>query len=121
VPAQPDLTCRINDVCFKQATFCEKHLCMCKPGYKVEKGTQNCVPATAELAELVARNATADEIELLVEHRDRSGRMAAQNAAIVAAALFGAAMLFFLASAWALRRRTSNVTAQPAGYEVLVG
>jgi hypothetical protein len=102
-------------------SFCEKGLCMCKWGYEVqdEDGKPKCVSAASALAEAVARNATKDEIELLMEHKEHSERMAAQNMAIGIGWFCGAATLVFAAGAWALRRRASKVTSQPAGYQVL--
>ncbi|CAK0804443.1 unnamed protein product [Prorocentrum cordatum] len=122
----PDATCHLTRFCYSAGlttSFCEKGLCMCKWGYSVETdedGKHTCVASTAALAEAVARNATAEEIELLVEHKEHSERMAAQNVAIGAAWLCGAATLVFAAGAWALRRRAARVTSQPAGYQALV-
>ena len=94
--------------------------CLSPQAQETEDGGESCVPAGSELAEAVARNATTDEIELLMEHKEHSERMAAQNVAIGAAWLCGAVALVFAAGAWALRRRAPQVASQPAGYEVLV-
>jgi len=122
----PEATCHLTRFCYSAGlttSFCEKGLCMCKWGYAVETdddGKHSCVPATAALAEAIARNATTEEIQLLMEHQEHSERMAAQNVAIGAAWLCGAATLVFAAGAWALRRRAARVTSQPAGYQALV-
>jgi len=122
----PATTCHMSRFCYSAGmttSFCEKGLCMCKFGYKVldeTDGKHLCVPDDSELAEAVARNATKDEIELLMEHKEHSERMAAQNVAIGIGWLCGAATLVLAAGAWALRRRASKVTSQPAGYQVLV-
>ncbi|CAK0795940.1 unnamed protein product, partial [Prorocentrum cordatum] len=119
----PDATCHLTRFCYSAGlttSFCEKGLCMCKWGYKAETdedGKHACVPATAALAEAVARNATTEEIELLMEHKEHSESMAAQNVAVGAAWLCGAVALAFVAGAGALRRRASRVAAQPAGYQ----
>jgi len=118
----PGATCHLTRFCYSagfSTSFCEKGLCMCKFGYVVDADNK-CVPATSELAEAVARNATKDDIELLMEHKEHSERMAAQNVAVGTAWLCGAATLVFAAGAWALRGRASKVAAQPADYQVLV-
>jgi len=122
----PEATCHLTRFCYSAGlttSFCEKGLCMCKWGYRPEAdedGKQQCVPASAALAEAAARNATAEELELLLEHQEHSERMAAQNVAVGAAWLCGVASLTLAAGAWALRRRASRVTPQAAGYEALV-
>merc|ERR1712228_321215 len=102
-------------------SFCEKGLCMCKFGYKVEEnddGSETCVAADSELAAAVARNATQEEISLLMEHKET---MVAQNLAIATAWICGAASFAVAASVWMFRRRSSKVATQPAGYETLIG
>ena len=118
----PGVNCEINPVCYVRDSFCQRGLCMCEQGFMVrdDHGAHKCVPQASGLAEAVARNATKDEIELLMEHKEHSERMAAQNVAIGIGWLCGAATLVLAAGAWALRRRASKVTSQPAGYQVLV-
>merc|ERR1712037_330768 len=84
-------------------SFCEAGLCMCKFGYEVEKeddGSSTCVSADSELAAAVARNATQEEINLLMEHKEHSERMVAQNLAIATAWICGAASFAVAASVW---------------------
>lgn len=131
----PDVTCEVSGFCYKsglEGSVCEKGLCLCNQGYKVDDATKKCVleDPTSALADAVARNATRDEIELLMKHQELAERAAAQS--VVTAWLCGAAALVFVAGAgaWALRRRASRPTAQPAsedpraveadGYRVLV-
>jgi len=121
----PDATCHVTRVCYSaglSTSFCDKGLCMCKWGYEVqddEDGKHACVPAASELAEAVARNATKEEIELLIQNKEHSEHMAAQNVAIATAWLCGTATLVLAAGAWALRRRAPQATSQPVGYMVL--
>merc|ERR1712032_1087160 len=105
-------------------SFCESGLCMCKFGYKVgedDDGSETCVAEDSELAAAVARNATQEEISLLMEHKEHSERMVAQNLAIATAWICGAASFAVAASVWMFRRRSSKVAIQPAGYETLIG
>merc|ERR1719195_1686727 len=72
----PGATCHLSRVCWSgglSASFCEAGLCMCKWGFAPQKTTEGgvekytCEPTTAELSAAVARNATGEEIERLLE------------------------------------------------------
>merc|ERR1711971_368725 len=87
----PDKTCHLTRFCWSgglSESFCESGLCMCKFGYKAEKnekGEYECAAATSELAAAIALNATAEEIQTLLEYKNHSEGMASQNVLIATA------------------------------------
>jgi len=87
----PGATCHLTRFCWSgglSASFCEAGLCMCKWGYAPQKTMAGgvakyiCVAATAELSAAVARNATGEEIESLLEHQRHSDEMVAWNVSV---------------------------------------
>merc|ERR1719203_773379 len=64
----PDSTCHVTRVCYKaglSTSFCEKGLCMCKWGYRLDEDGQ-CAPPYDALGAL-PRNRTAAEAEEFAE------------------------------------------------------
>merc|ERR1711924_371616 len=123
----PHATCHLTRFCWNgglSESFCEAGDCMCKWGFhpvEESNGKYTCEAASAtELTAAVAANATQEEIEALMEHKDHSDKMAAQNLAIATAWLCGGASLVVTGAALLLRRRYSKVHAQTAGYQVLI-
>lgn len=122
----PDATCHLTRFCYSGGlteSFCEKGLCMCKFGYKAapdQDGKYECAPAGATLAAAMAMNATAEEIQTLIEHQAHSESMVSQNVAIATVWMCGcfSAVVGFV-SFLVMRQRNAKVA--DAGYESLLG
>mmetsp|Transcript_89910 Transcript_89910/g.279832 ORF Transcript_89910/g.279832 Transcript_89910/m.279832 type:complete len:210 (+) Transcript_89910:57-686(+) len=128
----PGATCHLTRFCWSGGlteSFCEKGLCMCKWGYHAEKSvddngqeTYACVAGTSELATAVARNATGDEIEQLLEHQSHSDRMGALNLAIASLWACGCALALALAvGAGVVVTRRRNRKVSVSGFGELLG
>merc|ERR1712176_1615995 len=122
----PGETCHVSRFCYSGGltrSFCEKGLCMCKWGYKVESlddGKFNCVSDASTLATAVAHNATQEEIQLLIEQKEDADMASAQNLAVACAWLCGSLAFLALAVVFALRRHTNKEALQPTSYSLLV-
>merc|ERR1719433_1613209 len=87
----PGATCHLTRVCWSGGlteSFCEAGYCMCKWGLSPVKqpgGKYLCEPKPSDLAAAIARNAPQGEIEMLMEHKEHSDRMAAENLAVATA------------------------------------
>eukprot|EP00929_Paragymnodinium_shiwhaense_P097858 TRINITY_DN5944_c0_g2_i1.p1 TRINITY_DN5944_c0_g2~~TRINITY_DN5944_c0_g2_i1.p1 ORF type:complete len:226 (-),score=46.60 TRINITY_DN5944_c0_g2_i1:339-947(-) len=123
----PDATCHLSRFCWSgglQASFCESGYCMCKFGsHPVENkdGKYDCVATSAELAEAVALNATAEEIQTLLEQQSHSDRMVAQNVGIATA--WGCGIGFFamaMAAVVTMKLYKRNAKVNVEGYETLL-
>eukprot|EP00929_Paragymnodinium_shiwhaense_P097860 TRINITY_DN5944_c0_g3_i2.p2 TRINITY_DN5944_c0_g3~~TRINITY_DN5944_c0_g3_i2.p2 ORF type:complete len:204 (-),score=47.97 TRINITY_DN5944_c0_g3_i2:283-894(-) len=87
----PDATCHLTRFCYSgglTSSFCESGYCMCKFGMHPEKdadGNFQCVASAGELAAAVALNATAVEIQTLLEQQSHSESAVAKNVAMATA------------------------------------
>merc|ERR1712187_885057 len=116
----PGATCHVSRFCWSgglDESFCEKGLCMCKWGYRVQETTDekgeskyNCVPAGSELIAAVTRNATREEIAGLLEHQRHSDRIATWNVVIASIWVCGFFVLAVCATTFVMFGRKNKVS-----------
>eukprot|EP00929_Paragymnodinium_shiwhaense_P097856 TRINITY_DN5944_c0_g1_i4.p2 TRINITY_DN5944_c0_g1~~TRINITY_DN5944_c0_g1_i4.p2 ORF type:complete len:179 (-),score=44.80 TRINITY_DN5944_c0_g1_i4:314-814(-) len=111
----PDATCHLTRFCYSgglTSSFCESGYCMCKFGMHPEKnedGGYDCVASAGELAAAVAQNATAAEIQNLLEQQSHSDSVVAKNVAIATAwGCTAGAFVLVLAGVVAMRMNKRN-------------
>lgn len=124
----PGAHCHVSRVCWTgglDKSFCEKGLCMCKFGLIPTTGADgsiDCVPdGHTGLAAAFARNATAEEIEMITEHTSHSESMVNWNVAIATCWMCGcfAAVAGVVGFFVMRKKRDVQVTVEP--YESLLG